>query len=40
MHNREFEDMLEECKGDVSCSSLLSKGFWWLYRYMNVCIYV
>jgi hypothetical protein len=31
IHNREFEDMLDECKGDSSCSALLSKGFWWLY---------
>jgi hypothetical protein len=31
IHNREFEDMLNECKGDASCASLLSKGFWWLY---------
>jgi len=31
IHNREFEDMLNHCKGDASCSALLSKGFWWLY---------
>jgi len=31
IHNREFEEMLNHCKGDASCSALLSKGFWWLY---------
>ena len=31
IHNEEFEDMLDECNGDASCSALLSKGFWWLY---------
>eukprot|EP00961_Rhodomonas_salina_P209480 2827934-Rhodomonas_salina.1 len=31
LHNEEFEDMLNQCKGSTTCSALLGKEFWWLY---------